>query len=84
MKTEGADISQNVSIRTVNRVLNEAGVRTYRAIRAPALSQINRTKRREWCQIYIEKPLEFWATVGVSIETDISQSFYAHIKPVIP
>ena len=46
-------ITQNVSRRTVNRVLTEAGLRSYRAVKRPLITEADRRKRFNWCRLYV-------------------------------
>ena len=71
LKVECGDIAARASRRTLNKVLNNAGLRSFRAVKAPSLKRINKIKRRHWWQMYRNVPNEFWAKVS-----RISSYFY--------
>ena len=64
IKFECGAIVENVSRRTVNRVLTRAGLRSYRAVKRPVITPSHRVKRFNWCRMYVNHPVDFWSKVS--------------------
>ena len=67
-------LSSKVSIQTVTRTLNRAGLHAYKMKRKPRLTSAQRHARLEWAKEYAQKPAAFWDTVIFSDES----SFHTH------
>ena len=62
-ETWNKDTNLQVSSRTFRRYLYKLNLRRRVAIRKPYITEVNRQRRLDWANTYVDKPLSFWHAV---------------------
>lgn len=65
-------INKPVSTETVRRILRKSGYNGRIARKKPFISKVNRQKRIEFAEKYVNEPVEFWTNVIFTDETKIN------------
>ena len=67
------ELGFSASVTTIYRVILQTGLRHWKALRRPKLSEEHAAKRLAFAESLVDKPMEWWKTVIFSDETSIQR-----------